>query len=207
MMRRQSLWVVSLCALCYLAGMLTSQISDVAAQERGQQSVQPQMNQGIRPVQAPTRAEHGQALYFPLDEIKANFVANRQGQLSATHLAWDPFYRFTVMTRPYYDPPQPGRVSEELIHWDDAEMHENKTQIYIMVDGSGVLALGGEPTTERASADGQHSGGPLEGATLQRVEPGDWVVIPPFTWHQAQPDEGETMIYGMCHVETRNTMP
>ena len=86
-------------------------------------------------------------------------------------------------------------------------MHENKTQIYIMVDGSGVLALGGEPERSRAAADGQHSGGPLKGATMQRVQPGDWVVIPPYTWHQAQPDKGQTMVYSMCHVETRNTMP
>jgi len=23
----------------------------------------------------------------------------------------------------------------------------------------------------------------------------------------SQPDAGQTMVYGMCHVETRNTMP
>jgi mannose-6-phosphate isomerase-like protein (cupin superfamily) len=207
-MRRQSFLIASLCLLSFAAGGMISHIGVVAAQGRGQQTTgQAQANQGIRAVQPPTRAEHGKALYFPINEIKAKFVANRQTELSATHLAWDPSYRFTVMTRAYYDPPRLGRVSQEMIHWDDAEMHENKTQIYIMVDGTGIVALGGEPAKDRASADGQHSGGPLKGATLQRVSAGDWVVIPPYTWHQAQPDEGQTMVYGMCHIETRNTMP
>jgi hypothetical protein len=92
---------------------------------------------------------------------------------TATHLAWDASYRFSVMTRPYYDPPQTGRVSQMPLHWDDGEMHENKTQIYIMVSGTGSIALGGEPEKRRAAPDGQHSGGPLKGATIQRVNPGE----------------------------------
>ena len=188
--------------------MITNQVVGAAAQAAAPQTQgQEQQGGGIRALQPATRAQHGKALYFPIADIKKRFVANRQTEITATHLAWDPFYRFTVMTRAYYDPPRPGRVSQVPINWDDGEMHENKTQIYIMVDGSGVLALGGEPERQRASPDGQHSGEPLKGATLQRVQPGDWVVIPPYTWHQAQPDKGQTMVYGMCHVETRNTMP
>lgn len=207
-MRRQWLPIGGLCAFCFAAGMVTDQVVGAAAQAAPAQTQgQGQQGGGIRALQPPTRAEHGKALYFPIADIKKRFVANRQTEITATHLAWDPFYRFTVMTRAYYDPPRPGRVSQVPINWDDGEMHENKTQIYVMVDGSGVLALGGEPERRRASPDGQHSGGPLKGATIQRVQPGDWVVIPPYTWHQAQPDKGQTMVYGMCHVETRNTMP
>jgi hypothetical protein len=203
-MRRQSILIGVLCTGCFLAGMITNQYAAVAAQGQAQAQAQ---ESGIRALRPTTRAQHGKALYFPIDDIKKTFVANQQKELTATHLAWDPFYRFTVMTRAYYDPPRLGRVSQTMINWDDAEMHENKTQIYIMVGGAGSLALGGEPDKQRSAPDGQHSGGPLKGATLQRVNPGDWVVIPPYTWHQAQPDKGETMVYGMCHVETRNTMP
>jgi hypothetical protein len=188
-----------LCVLCFVAGMAVNQYAAAAAQAPAQPET------GIRALQAPVRAEHGKALYFSIDGIRKKWASEKE--LSATHLAWDPFYRFTVMTRPYYDPPRTARVSQVPLHWDDGEMHENKTQIYIMVSGTGSLALGGEPEKRRAAADGQHSGGPLKGATLQRVTAGDWIVIPPYTWHQAQPDPGQTMVYGMCHVETRNTMP
>jgi len=213
-MSRQSVSVGVLCTLCFLAGMAVSSI--VAAQGAGAQSGAGRQSAGqaggqgggIRALQPPTRAQHGKAMYFSIDDIRKKFVDSKQQTLTATHLAWDPFYRFTVMTRAYYDPPRTGRVSGVPIHWDDAEMHENKTQIYIMVDGTGVVALGGEPEKQSGnSTTGQHSGGPLKGATLQRVKPGDWIVIPPYTWHQAQPDPGQTMVYGMCHVETRNTMP
>jgi mannose-6-phosphate isomerase-like protein (cupin superfamily) len=97
--------------------------------------------------------------------------------------------------------------SGQVSHWDDAEMHEDKTQIYIMVAGTGTLALGGTAQNIRDTPEGQHSGQPLVGATLQKVKPGDWIVIPPMTWHQTQPDPGQTFVYGMCHIETRNTRP
>jgi mannose-6-phosphate isomerase-like protein (cupin superfamily) len=124
----------------------------------------------------------------------------------ATHLMWDPAYRFTVMRRPYYEPAKKMN-SGQVSHWDDAEMHEDKTQIYIIVGGTGTVALGGTAMNIRDTPEGQHGGQPLVGATLQKVKPGDWIVIPPMTWHQTQPDPGQTFVYGMCHIETRNTRP
>ena len=82
-------------------------------------------------------------MYLNIEDIKKKFTNEKV--MTATHLAWDPFYRFTVMTRAYYDPPRLTGTSKMPSNWDDAEMHENKTQIYIMVAGTGVLALGGEP--------------------------------------------------------------
>ena len=41
----------------------------------------------------------------------------------------------------------------------------------------------------------------------QGVKADDDIVIPPHTWHQALPDPGQTLTYGMCHIETRNLIP
>jgi mannose-6-phosphate isomerase-like protein (cupin superfamily) len=92
-------------------------------------------------------------------------------------------------------------------HYAGSEMHENKTQIYMMMGGTGEVALGGKPAMDHETPDGQHSGGPLAGATNYRVKPGDFVIIPPYTWHQALPDPGQTLEYSMCHIETRNLIP
>ena len=200
---RRSIAVGLLCAACFAAGIATRPLVEIRA--RAQEPAAPAAGSGLRSLAPPTRAQHNKALYFSIDEMRKKY--QNEKNLSATHLAWDPFYRFTVMTRPYYDPPRKMRTSDATSRWDDSEMHENKTQIYIMLSGSGALALGGEPDTRRAAPDGQHSGGTLKGATIQRVQPGDWIVIPPYTWHQAQPDPGQTLAYSMCHIETRNTMP
>jgi len=188
--------VVALFGLtCFLAGLAVRPLVSVMAQGK---------IQAEEDAKASPRAVAGKAIFISAEEIKRRFVdAAPQG---ATHLAWDPAYRFTVMRRPYYEQ-EKKMNSGQMSHWDDAEMHEDKTQIYIMVAGTGTIALGGKAMNIRDTPEGQHSGQPLVGATLQKVKPGDWVVIPPMTWHQTQPDPGQTFVYGMCHIETRNTRP
>ena len=180
---------------CFLAGLAVRPVASVMAQGK---------IQAEEDARTATRAVPGKALYISAEEIKARFVdAAPQGP---AHLMWDPAYRFTVMRRPYYEPAKKMN-SGQVSHWDDAEMHEDKTQIYIIVAGTGTVALGGTAMNIRDTPEGQHSGQPLVGATLQKVKPGDWIMIPPMTWHQTQPDPGQTFVYGMCHIETRNTRP
>lgn len=180
---------------CFLAGLALRPLASAMAQGK---------LQAQEDAKASPKAVPGKGIYISSEEIKRRFVEGApQGP---THLAWDPSYRFTVMRRPYYDPAKKMN-SGEVSHWDDAEMHEDKTQIYIMVAGTGTVALGGTANNIKDSAEGQHSGAPLTGATQYKVKPGDWIVIPPMTWHQTQPDPGQTFVYGMCHIETRNTRP
>jgi len=182
-------------ACCFLAGLVFKPFTSALAQGK---------IQAEEDAKASPRAVPGKALYFSAEEIKSRFIdAAPQGP---THLAWTPEYRFTVMRRPYYETAKKMN-SGQVSHWDDAEMHEDKTQIYIIVSGTGTLALGGKAMNIRDTPEGQHSGQPLVGATLQKVKPGDWIVIPPMTWHQTQPDPGQTFVYGMAHIETRNTRP
>jgi len=182
-------------ATCFVAGLSLRPLTNALAQGK---------IQAEEDAKNSTRAMNGKWFYISAEDIKKRFVdASPQG---ATHLMWAPEYRFTVMRRPYYDTPKKMN-SGQVSHWDDAEMHEDKTQIYIIVSGTGVLALGGKAENIRDTPEGQHSGQPLVGATMQRVKPGDWIVIPPMTWHQTQPDPGQTFVYGMAHIETRNTRP
>ena len=194
--------------VCFLAGYMFSPRARVAAQGPAAQA----------PVATPgppsTRVVNGKGMYFPIDEIKKRFPpADAHGdfppgdQGALNHLAWTPEYRFTLMRRQYSDPPRKNPNTGEMEHYVGSEMHENKTQIYMMVSGAGQVALGGKPAMDRQSPDGQHTGGPLTGATDYRVKAGDFIVIPPYTWHQALPDPGQTLTYGMCHIETRNLIP
>src|SRR5271169_4558223 len=114
---------------CFLAGLAVKPLVSVMAQGK---------IQAEEDAKTSAKAVPGKALYFSAEEIKKRFVdAAPQG---ATHLAWDPAYRFTVMRRPYYETAKKMN-SGQVSHWDDAEMHEDKTQIYIMVSGTGTIAL------------------------------------------------------------------
>lgn len=189
-------------AACFLAGYMFHPHGSVAAQSQTAQAPAPAV-----------RAVNGKGMYFSIDDIRKKFPpADSHGDFASgdpgtpNHLAWAPEYRFTLMRRQYFDPPRKDATGE-MEHYAGSEMHENKTQIYILVGGTGQVALGGKPATDRLSPDGQHAGGPLTGATNYRVKPGDFAVIPPYTWHQALPDPGQTLTYSMCHIETRNLIP
>jgi mannose-6-phosphate isomerase-like protein (cupin superfamily) len=109
----------------------------------------------------------------------------------------DTGYRLTVLTRPYSEPAAAS-----------SEMHEDKTQIYFILSGTGTQVLGGTPVKDNPSAEGQHSStGPLQGGTSYKIGPGDVVFIPPMTWHQTLPDKGQSLVYSMVHIETRTRMP
>ncbi len=196
--------VVFFGAVCFFAGYSFSPRAHVA------------QAQSVTAAPAPNavRAVNGKGLYYSIGEIKKRFPqADVHGDFATNdpggtnHLAWAPEYRFTLMRRPYFDPPKKNANTGEMEHYAGSEMHENKTQIYIMVAGAGQVAMGGKPEKDRQSPDGQHQGGALTGATNYRVTPGDFFVIPPYTWHQALPDPGQTLTYGMCHIETRNLIP
>ena len=150
----------------------------------------------------PAPQANGKSMYWPAADLKAR-AAKAVGSVTLT---WSPQYRLTLMKRDYFETPQMTRVSKTMSHWGDGEMHEDMTQIYFMIDGTGAVALGGDAEKKAQSWAGQWGGGPLKGATIQKVKPGDIVVIPPRTWHQAQPDPGG-FTYAMCHVETRNLIP
>jgi mannose-6-phosphate isomerase-like protein (cupin superfamily) len=87
-------------------------------------------------------------------------------------MAATPIYRLNLWQREYYDTPKITTASKTMSHWDDAEMHEDKTQVYIIISGTGTVILGGQAEKEQA-VNGQHSGGPIRGGTVYKVKAGD----------------------------------
>ena len=84
--------VLAMCVGCFLAGLALRPVASVMAQGK---------IQAEEDAKTSARAVPGKALYISSEEIKKRFVdAAPQG---ATHLMWDPAYRFTVMRRPYYE--------------------------------------------------------------------------------------------------------
>jgi oxalate decarboxylase/phosphoglucose isomerase-like protein (cupin superfamily) len=85
-------------------------------------------------------------------------------------------------------------------------LHEDKTQIYVIIGGSGTVLLGGKPKSDASAGPGEHRS-PLIGATPHHVKEGDLISIPPMTWHAAYADSGRTMTFLMFHIENRQTIP
>ncbi len=192
---------------CLAAGFLMGygmNLRTVSAQT-GAQTAPKERDGGMlyeQPAQA--RLQDGHSFVISRDEVLKNFPpADKSGKVApttmSTTLGWDPVYSLVVMRRPYMDPPIKSANTGLMTHWADAEMHEEKAQLYIILSGTGQVTLGGKaPTEHHPIMNGQHGGGPLEaaqGATAERVKPGDIVVIPPFGWHQAQADPGQTLEY------------
>ena len=144
----------------------------------------------------PAMATNGRGLVFAAADLKRAYGGPVE-KMSQAHLAWTPEYRLTVLARPHVEPAAAS-----------SEMHEDKTQIYFILSGTGTQILGGTPAKDNVSAEGQHSStGPLQGGNSYKIGPGDVVFIPPMTWHQTLPDAGQTIVYSMVHIETRTRMP
>jgi mannose-6-phosphate isomerase-like protein (cupin superfamily) len=156
---KRSMLAVLFGAVCFLAGLSLKPLATAWAQGK----IQAEDDAKTSP-----RAVPGKAMYFSAEEIKKKFVdAAPQG---ATHLAWDPAYRFTVMRRPYYETAKKMN-SGQVSHWDDAEMHEDKTQIYIIVAGTGTIALGGPPRTSGTHRKGSTPVSPSSAPPCKRSSP------------------------------------
>jgi mannose-6-phosphate isomerase-like protein (cupin superfamily) len=129
------------------------------------------------PLQSTTNRQviEGKGLYWSIDDVKK---ALRTG--AAVPLPRTPTYSVTVQNRTQ-EKPQPS------------EVHNNRAQFYVVLDGSGTIVVGGDVpnSTQISPTDrrGQLSQS-IVGGTPYRVKPGDMLLIPKNTWHSAQPDPG-----------------
>jgi mannose-6-phosphate isomerase-like protein (cupin superfamily) len=211
---KREIGVGLICLVVGFLGHYAMNLRTVAAQEQEAKSDRMGSMLVDRPAEA--RIEDGKAYVISMDDVKKKFPpADKTGKIAPSNLSrnlgWDPVYTLVVMQRPYLDPPVTSRNTGALTHWSDAEMHEEKAQLYLIVSGTGQMALGGKaPMEHKPIITGQHGGGPLgptEGATLQRVKAGDMVVIPPFAWHQIMADPGQTFTYIKVDILTPRLMP
>jgi mannose-6-phosphate isomerase-like protein (cupin superfamily) len=102
--------------------------------------------------------------------------------------------------------------SISIVHregYTQPEIHELKWDLYVILEGSGTLLVGGERTNwisdGRPSAE-QRPG--LGGAEAFDVVEGDVVHVPARVWHQVVLEEGSAMTYMLINVmEPTGTAP
>jgi mannose-6-phosphate isomerase-like protein (cupin superfamily) len=81
------------------------------------------------------------------------------------------------------------------------EIHEEKWDLYVVVDGSGTLLVGGERTNWIDDGRPQEEQHPtLRGAQAFQVTKGDVMHVPARVWHQLVLDEGQSMTYMLINV-------
>jgi len=78
-------------------------------------------------------------------------------------------------------------------------IHDVEAEIVYVVDGSGVLTIGGKLKDERRTNDKNRTGSKLEGGTPRRIAKGDYVLIPENTAHSFTQVEGRLVIMSV-HV-------
>jgi len=142
------------------------------------------------------RAVNGKGTIWTAEELRRKYITDPKGP-NFDHIEWAPPYRITMQRRV---PLQAGATAS-------GELHDDKTQIYIILAGSGTVQLGGKPDVDNSAGPGEHRGGPLVGTTSHHVKEGDVISIPPLTWHASYADAGQTMNYLMVHIENRQTIP
>lgn len=80
------------------------------------------------------------------------------------------------------------------------EIHQLKWDIYVVLEGSGTVLMGGLRTgwDNARPAEGQRPG--LTGAQAFRVTKGDIIHVPAREWHQLVLEEGESMHYALINI-------
>ena len=91
----------------------------------------------------------------------------------------------------------------QFIHrsgYTQPEIHENKWDIYVIIDGHGTARIGGERVNfiEGGPNEGQYP--ELEGAQEYQVETGDILHVPARVWHQMVTDPNETITYALINI-------
>jgi mannose-6-phosphate isomerase-like protein (cupin superfamily) len=85
-----------------------------------------------------------------------------------------------------------------------AEMHESWADLYVISTGSGILEVGGTIPDGKETAPGEIRGSSIQGATRQRLSPGDVVHIPARTPHNVVIEPGGQITYFIFKVKPQS---
>lgn len=78
-------------------------------------------------------------------------------------------------------------------------IHDVEAEMVYVVDGAGVLTIGGQLKDEHRTNDKNRTGSKIEGGTPRRIAKGDYVMIPENTAHSFTQVEGRLVIMSV-HV-------
>jgi mannose-6-phosphate isomerase-like protein (cupin superfamily) len=127
------------------------------------------------------------------------FKTELTGKLGAGEGIWGtPFVVLNALPRADHRP-----HDVQIIHragYTQPEIHTNKWDIYVILDGSGTARIGGKRVNY---VDGQPHASQkpqLEGAQEFRVTKGDIVHVPARTWHQVVVEPGSSITYALINV-------
>ena len=80
------------------------------------------------------------------------------------------------------------------------EIHANKWDIYVILDGSGTARIGGERVNWIDGLPPEQQSPRLEGAEEFQVTVGDMLHVPARVWHQMVTEPDESITYALINV-------
>ena len=80
------------------------------------------------------------------------------------------------------------------------EIHTDKWDIYVVLEGSGTVRIGGERVGWIDGLSPEEQRPQLTGAEEFQVTQGDLVHVPARSWHQVLLEPGESMTYALINV-------
>jgi mannose-6-phosphate isomerase-like protein (cupin superfamily) len=132
-------------------------------------------------------------------ETFADIQRGLERQIEEGSRIWDTRFVFTsVLPEAEHRPHDISIVHRE--GYTQPEIHELKWDLYVILDGSGTVLVGGERVgwVEGRPADEQQP--ELRGAQAFEVTKGDLVHVPARVWHQVVLQPGAAMTYALINV-------
>ena len=80
------------------------------------------------------------------------------------------------------------------------EIHQLKWDIYVVIEGSGTVLMGGLRTGWVDGRPAEEQRPSLDGAEAFPVTKGDIVHVPARVWHQLVLEEGQSMLYALINI-------
>jgi mannose-6-phosphate isomerase-like protein (cupin superfamily) len=85
-------------------------------------------------------------------------------------------------------------------HSGGGELHENFTDMFVILEGNGALITGGEVADAKTTAPGEVRGSAVKGGSRQEFKAGDVVHIPAGVPHQMIVPAGGTVTYFVVKI-------
>jgi uncharacterized RmlC-like cupin family protein len=83
----------------------------------------------------------------------------------------------------------------------EAELHENESDVIVVVSGAGTLLIGGTMPGSKPTAPGEVRAPAVEGGARQKIAAGDILHIPPKVPHQVMLEPGTQITYFTLKVK------
>lgn len=132
-------------------------------------------------------------------ETLAEIQRGLEQQIQEGSRIWNTRFVFTSIL-----PEQPHRPHDiSIVHregYTQPEIHELKWDLYVILDGSGTVLLGGERVGWVDERPAEEQRPELQGARAFHVTEGDIVHVPARVWHQVVLEPNTRMTYALINV-------